>query len=111
MIEEYAGGLLMLRWGNRDMLQPSDLSRKKKGREKIDLIFSFLVGKGEDCTPQDLCGISWYYDTSVSGDKMQRGKVLCSKVVMLSMVNTRGIHIFSCRGNKLRTKTTFLCHV
>lgn len=38
------------------MLQPSDLSRKKKRREKIDIIFSFLVGSGEECT-QDLSGI------------------------------------------------------
>ena len=52
------------------------------------LIFSFYDDRKNFHTVEELIGETWYYDTSSSGDKMQRGKVLCREVVMLSMVNT-----------------------
>ena len=80
----------MLRWGDRDMLQPSDLTRGKKKRKIFKILFKinkgdiiFLLFVEEDSflsfeqRVELKLDLTWYYDTMENQDVTWSGVMEC----------------------------------
>jgi hypothetical protein len=72
----------VLRWGDRDMIQPSDLTREKKKRKIFKILFFFLFVEEDSFLSLEQgvelkLDLVWYYDTKENQDVTWSDDVEC----------------------------------